>query len=68
MPAIINGRYCGSCEYWSGSRITCQGGRAVQCSSTGDKGICLYKTMSKTIRHQANKPACPRYIQWSGLK
>lgn len=30
MPAIINGRYRGSCEYWSGSRITCQGGRAVQ--------------------------------------
>ncbi len=68
MPATLNGRSCGTCEYWSGNRILYQNGRAVQCSSSGDRGYCRHKTMSHTIAHPAIKPGCPKYVKWSSIR
>ncbi len=65
MPAILTHKTCGTCEYRTGDRALCQGGRSVQCASSGDKGACGHKTMSKSIKHQANRPGCPKYIPWS---
>ena len=68
MPAMISGRFCGSCAYWSGERGLCQGGRKVQCNSFSDKGQCLCPRMSKSVQHQANQPGCPKYTQWSEIR
>lgn len=61
MAATLTGKFCGTCEYWSGARAVGKGG--VQCYSTGEKGHCQFKTMSKTTPHQANQPGCPKYIR-----
>ena len=68
MAAILKGKQCATCEYWGGNRILVQGGQAVQCSSTSDQGICLYKGASKSVAHQANQGGCPKHAKWTQMR
>ena len=57
---------CGTCRYWTGTRHSAQGGKAVEVESPSARGSCAERTTGG--RSMSANQTCSKFAKWENLR